>query len=87
MMGGGDHRRGVAVSDLRSGGPPPAQPNHPTVVLLQTHGVGVTGKSDDQRVQKLESVNRELRVALDECREQLERLEKMLERTERQKAH
>ena len=49
--------------------------------------MGVTGKSDDQRVQKLESVNRELRVALDECREQLERLEKMLERTERQKAH
>ena len=39
-------------------------------------------KSDDERVLNLESVNYELRVALRECRDQLERLEKLLELTE-----
>ena len=39
-------------------------------------------KSDDERVLKLESVNYELRVALRECRDQLERLEKLLELSE-----
>ena len=39
-------------------------------------------KSDDERVPKLESVNYELRVALRECRDQLERLEKLPEFSE-----
>ena len=39
-------------------------------------------KSDDERVLKLESVNYELRVAFRECRDQLERFEKLLELSE-----
>lgn len=42
----------------------------------------MTDKSDDERVHKLESVNYELRMALRECREQLQRLERLLERSE-----
>ena len=42
----------------------------------------VSEKSDDERVHKLESVNYELRMALKECREGLERLEKLLGRSE-----
>ena len=43
----------------------------------------MANKSDDERVHKLENVNYELRVALKECREQLERLEKLIQRSER----
>ena len=42
----------------------------------------MSDKPDDDRVNKLESVNYELRMALEECREQLQRLERMLERSE-----
>lgn len=42
----------------------------------------MASKSDDERVLKLDSVNYELRVALRECRDQLERLEKFLELSE-----
>jgi hypothetical protein len=42
----------------------------------------VPAKSDDEGVLKLESVNYELRVALRECRDQLERVEKFLELSE-----
>jgi hypothetical protein len=42
----------------------------------------VSGKSEDNCVQKLENVNYELRKALKECREQLQRLERLLNRSE-----
>ena len=42
----------------------------------------MSAKSDDERVHKLESVNYELRIALKECREQLERLERLLAKSE-----
>lgn len=42
----------------------------------------MASKSDHERVLKLDSVNYELRVALRECRDQLERLEKFLELSE-----
>lgn len=41
----------------------------------------MANESDDERVHKLESVNYELRMALKECREQLERLEDLLARS------
>ena len=44
--------------------------------------MAVANESDDERVHKLESVNYELRMALKECREQLERLEDLLARSE-----
>ena len=47
---------------------------------------GVATESDDDRVHRLESVNYELRVALKECREQLERLERLLARSDQDNA-
>ena len=52
-------------------------------MLRNRVGWVVANKSDDERVHKLENVNYELRVALKECREQLERLEKLIQRSER----
>ena len=51
--------------------------------LFNIRGVGVNSNNggDDERIRRLDRTNNELRAALAECREKLNRLEEVLKQT------